>query len=267
MHRLADRRIVITQQFCQQKSFYPSHLAQKCYDHPIDCQQYGAISMAAPLNEEKTLSDRACMRLTQAIVTGELTPGQKLSEADLATRFGISRGPLREAIRQLEGIRLITRIPHAGARVVTLNTNMMRDLYQVREALEGIACRMAAHNMSQADIDNLFQLLDEHEQQIDAVDGQAYFQHEGDFDFHFHIALASGNQLLIDLLAGELYQLLRMCRYRTSQLSQRTRPALRQHRHIAEAIADRDGDLAEILMRRHISGAWKSIQHLMESTP
>ncbi|PID50641.1 MAG: GntR family transcriptional regulator [Proteobacteria bacterium] len=204
------------------------------------------------------------MRLTQAIVTGELLQGQKLCEADLATRFGISRGPLREAIRQLEGRRLVTRIPHAGARVVTLSTHMMRDLYQVREALEGMACRMAAQQMSQNEINKLFILLDSHEKQIDAADGQAYFQSEGDFDFHFHIALASQNEMLIDLLAGELYHLLRMCRYRTSHLATRTRPALQQHRQIAEAIADRDGDLAEILMRRHISGAWKSIQHLME---
>lgn len=220
--------------------------------------------MTLQLDEEKTLSDKASMRLTQAIITGELAQGQKLSEADLATRFGISRGPLREAIRQLEGMRLVTRVPHAGARVVTLNNRMMGDLYRVREALEGMACRMAAQQMTQEEIDALFNLLDHHAEDIAANEGQAYFQSEGDFDFHFHIALGSRNQMLIDLLAGELYQLLRMCRYRTSHLSKRIRPALQQHRQIVEAIADRDGDLAEMLMRRHISGAWKSISQLME---
>ena len=70
--------------------------------------------------------------------------------------------------------------------------------------------------------------------------------------------------MLIDLLAGELYQLLRMCRYRTSRLSSRTRPALQQHRHIVDALTARDGELAEILMRRHISGAWKSISEMMD---
>ncbi len=223
--------------------------------------------MSAQLDEEKTLSDRASARLTQAIVTGELAQGQKLSEADLATRFGISRGPLREAIRQLEGMRLVTRIPHAGARVVTLNNTMMADLYRVREALEGMACRMAAQQMTQAEIDNLFVLLDQHHEQIEASDGTKYFQSEGDFDFHYHIALGSRNQMLIDLLAGELYQLLRLCRHRTSNLRQRPRPALQQHRQIVEAIADRDGDLAEMLMRRHISGAWKSIKQMMEDNP
>lgn len=174
---------------------------------------------------------------------------------------------LREAIRQLEGMRLVTRVPHAGARVVMLDKPMLADLYRVREALEGMACRMAAQAMSQEEIDTLFMLLDRHEEEINAADGLAYFQSEGDFDFHFQIALGSRNQMLIDLLAGELYQLLRMCRYRTSHLAKRTRPALQQHRQIAEAIAERDGDLAELLMRRHISGAWKSISQIMETNP
>ncbi|WP_298609272.1 GntR family transcriptional regulator [uncultured Thiothrix sp.] len=225
------------------------------------------MSAQLDLDEERTLSDKASSRLTQAIVTGELAQGQKLSEADLATRFGISRGPLREAIRQLEGMRLVTRVPHAGARVVMLDKPMLADLYRVREALEGMACRMAAQAMSQEEIDTLFVLLNRHEEAINAADGLAYFQSEGDFDFHFHIALGSRNQMLIDLLVGELYQLLRMCRYRTSHLAKRTRPALQQHRQIAEAIAERDGDLAELLMRRHISGAWKSISQIMETNP
>ena len=69
---------------------------------------------------------------------------------------------------------------------------------------------------------------------------------------------------MIDLLAGELYQLLRMCRYRTSRLAQRTQPALQQHRHIVDALMARDGELAEILMRRHISGAWRTISEMIE---
>lgn len=222
--------------------------------------------MTTQLDEEKTLSDKASSRLTQAIITGELEQGQKLSEADLATRFGISRGPLREAIRQLEGLGLVTRVPHAGARVVTLNNSTMRNLYEVREALEGFACRMAAQNMTDAEVKHLNHLLDEHERQIDASEGQAYYQSEGDLDFHFQIALGSRNQMLIDLLGGELYQLLRMCRYRTSNLANRTRYALQQHRQILDAIANRDGDLAEMLMRRHISGAWKSISQMMENS-
>ncbi|MCB1638438.1 MAG: GntR family transcriptional regulator [Thiothrix sp.] len=220
--------------------------------------------MTAESEEEKTLSDRASTRLTHAIITGELAQGQKLSEAELATRFGISRGPLREAIRRLEGMRLVKRIPHAGARVVTLNKTMMAELYRVREALEGMACRLAAEQMSSTEVASLFELLAEHESQIEAAEGREYLQSEGDFDFHYHIALGSRNQMLIDLLAGDMYQLLRMCRYKTGTMHKRPQLALNQHRQITEAIANRDGDLAELLMRRHISGAWKTISQDMD---
>lgn len=215
--------------------------------------------------KERTLSDKTCLLLTEAIITGELPQGEKLSEADLAKRYGVSRGPLREAIRKLEGMRLVTRIPHAGARVVLLNIDTMADLYQVREALEGMACRIAAESMSDEEIKGLFDLLDRHEEQINEVDGQQYSQNESNFDFHYLIAQGSQNQLLIDLLSGELYHLLRLCRYRTSQLAERTHLALKQHRQIVEAIEARDPDLAELLMRRHISGAWKTIYKLMNS--
>lgn len=216
--------------------------------------------------EERTLSDKVCYKLTQAIIKGKLKQGQKLSEADLATKYEISRGPLREAIRKLEGMRLVTRVPHAGARVVKLNIKTMVNLYQVREALEGMACRTAAKTMTNDEIDILFDLLDGHEEQIKAMDGQQYIQTEGNIDFHYLIAQGSRNELLIDLLSGELYQLLRMCRYRTGKMAERTGPALKQHRQIVEAIADRDPDLAELLMRRHISGAWKTIRKTMEET-
>ena len=223
-----------------------------------------ATSLPYPLKKEQTLSDKVCLELTQAIVTGELPQGEKLSEADLATRYGTSRGPLREAIRKLEGMRLVTRVPHTGARVVNLNIETMADLYQVREALEGMACRVAANTMTQTEITTLNALLDQHEKQINAANGQQYLQSDGDFDFHYLIAKGSKNQLLIDLLSGELYQLLRMCRFRTVKLAKRTTLALQQHRHIMQAIATHDGELAELLMRRHISNAWKTIHKLMD---
>ncbi|MFN3786234.1 MAG: GntR family transcriptional regulator, partial [Thiothrix sp.] len=105
-------------------------------------------TMVVPHTPEGTLADVASTKLTQAIITGELLQGQKLNEAELAERYGIGRGPLREALRQLEGMRLVKRIPHAGARVVELDKEMMADLYAVREALEGMACRMAAQRMT-----------------------------------------------------------------------------------------------------------------------
>jgi DNA-binding GntR family transcriptional regulator len=210
--------------------------------------------------EQGTLADLASHRLAHSIITGELAQGQKLNEAELAERFGMGRGPLREALRHLEGMRLVKRIPNAGTRVVVLDQKTMSDLYAVREALEGMACRLAATQMSDDEIAQLALLLDSHETQIAEQGGGVYSQSEGDLDFHYQIVRGSRNEMLMDLLGSEQYQLLRMCRYRTSRNAQRTLPALRQHRQIVEALAQRDGELAEMLMRRHIQGAWRSIE-------
>jgi DNA-binding GntR family transcriptional regulator len=220
--------------------------------------------MLTNIPKQGTLADTATHRLAQSIVTGELAQGQKLNEAELAERFGMGRGPLREALRHLEGMRLVTRVPNAGARVVVLDRKTLSDLYAVREALEGMACRIAAMQMSDDEIGQLRKLLDRHEAQIKKQGGKVYAQKEGDLDFHYQIVRGSRNQMLMDLLGSEQYQLLRMCRYRTSRNAQRTGPALQQHRQIVEALAQRDGELAEMLMRRHIQGAWRSISEMID---
>src|SRR5512141_1304524 len=119
--------------------------------------------MPIKVPEQSTLADVAAHRLAQSIVTGELAQGQKLNEAELAESFGMGRGPLREALRHLECMRLVKRIPNTGARVVVLDRKTLSDLYGVREALEGMACRIAATQMSDEDISQLSALLDRHE--------------------------------------------------------------------------------------------------------
>ena len=212
------------------------------------------------LKSPQTLSDQLLESLTTAIVKGDIAPGEKISEASLAERFNTSRGPLREAIRRLEGLRLVERIPHAGARVVVLTREELSEIYQIREALEGMAARLAARNMTDKEISELRALLDAHEQGIAESEGKEYFQREGDFDFHYRVIQGARNRRLIDLLCGELYHLIRMYRYRASQAVARPPQALAEHRHILRAIEQRDEELAEMLMRRHISGAGSNIE-------
>lgn len=220
--------------------------------------------MLAKVSHQGTLADNAARQLVHSIITGEIPQGQKLNEAELAERLGMGRGPVREALRHLEGMRLVTRIPNAGARVVVLDRKTLSDLYAVREALEGMACHLAATQMTDDEIAQLSKLLDRHQEQLEKQGGKTYSQSEGDLDFHYQIVRGSRNEMLMDLLGSEQYQLLRMCRYRTSRIAQRTRPALQQHRQIVEALAQRDGELAEMLMRRHIQGAWRSISELID---
>lgn len=217
--------------------------------------------------ESRTLADKVCMQIITAIVTGEIPSGQKISEAELAKLYGISRGPLREAIRRLEGLRLIERKPHIGARVVNLSVKQLLEIYRVREALEGMASRLAAENMSDTEIASLRALLVQHEAGIAEREGQAYFQKEGDLDFHYRIVTGSGNSKLQELLGADLYHLVRMYRYQFSLSSSRPILALREHHQILDAIEARDPELAEMLMRRHISASKRNVEEKLKAEP
>lgn len=209
---------------------------------------------------EATRAEQVFRLIQAAIVCGDIAPGSKISEPELARSYGISRGPLREAIHRLEGQRLLVRIPHVGALVVSLDQRELIELYQIRESLEGMACRLAAERMSQAEIDDLRRLLDSHERDEAFQAGLGYYQQEGDFDFHYRIIQGSGNQTLVQMLCTELYQLLRMYRMQFSAAPNRPAQAFAEHHRILDAIAERDAELAELLMRRHIGASRRNIE-------
>lgn len=213
------------------------------------------FTLAPASTDARTLADRVFARLQDDIVLGVLKPGTKLGEMELAARYGVSRGPLREAIRRLESRRLVERIPHVGTRVAMLTDTDLAEIYRVREALEGLAARLAAENMTEEEISGLGALLAAHERQPGVQDDTAYFQREGDLDFHYRVIQGSHNATLIDLLIGEMYHRVRMYRYQVATVVHRPQKALAEHRRILEAIDARDGEMAELLMRRHISRA------------
>jgi DNA-binding GntR family transcriptional regulator len=214
-------------------------------------QKTQALSITPAIASE-TLAGQALKQLQSAIVKGEIAPGSKISEPELARAYGISRGPLREALHQLEGQKLLVRIPHVGARVVSLSRAELGELYQIRESLEGLACRLAAERMSPEQVQALREVLREHERDEAFQAGRGYYEQEGDFDFHYRIVQASANGMLIRLLCDELYQLARMYRIQHSHTPNRPALAFAEHHRILDAIAEGDGELAELLMRRHI---------------
>lgn len=214
-----------------------------------------------------TSADRVFEALQDAIVRGEIQPGSRVGEAELSERFGTSRGPLREALRRLESRRLVERTPHVGVRVASLDHGALIELYYLREALEGMAARLAAAHMSNEEVNGLRDLLQTHQQDEALQADTAYFQPEGDFDFHYRVIQGSHNSALTQLLIGELYHRIRMYRYQFSAYANRPQKAFAEHQRIVEAIEARDGDLAEMLMRRHISSARQNIEnHLKENS-
>jgi DNA-binding GntR family transcriptional regulator len=218
-------------------------------------------------DETATIADRVYEQLRQAIVEGGIPPGSKISEPEMAARYGISRGPLREAMRRLESTHLVERRPNLGARVITLASEQLLEIYLVREALEGMAARLAAERMSDEAIEELKDLMEQHRRDVAREFWQAYFQKEGDMDFHYRIVQGSGNQRLIGILCDDLYHLARMYRCQFGMGSERARDALKEHELVVDAIADRDGELAEILMRRHIRASRRAVEARLAARP
>jgi len=212
-----------------------------------------------------TAADRVLLAIRTAIVEGNIAAGSKISEPELAKRFDISRAPLREALARLERCHLIERTPNAGARVVKLSLVGLTSLYQLRETLEGMAARLAATQMTEAEIDAVRSLLDHHLSTQRVREGESYYQEAGDVDFHYRLILGSKNPYLINLLCDELYHLVRMYRVQLGMNGPRVSRAFDEHRAILNAIAARDGELAELLMRRHIAASGRNIAlHLQQ---
>jgi DNA-binding GntR family transcriptional regulator len=230
------------------------------------------ILLAAPEEaleptDDRLLADALFGVLSEAIVRGDLTPGMKLSEPRLAAQYRVSRGPLREAIHRLEERRLVVRSPRQGARVVTLSPASVIELFKIREVLEGLAAREAAAHARSDEIDALRAMLATHRLALDKPDAVVYWQDTANADFHFFVARIARSEQLFDLLCNQYYTLFRLYRMQHRLVPGRAQLALREHERIVEAIADGDGELAEMLMRRHVAAARHGIETSVGSEP
>jgi DNA-binding GntR family transcriptional regulator len=207
------------------------------------------------------LAETILAQLLQRIYDGRLSPGAPINEAAIAQEFGVSRGPVREAVRRLQGIQLVTREPYLKARVVTLTQEGARELFEMRMALEGLACRLAAERMDECEIEDLMRELELDRQGAlvgTSVPGVRRF------DLHERIVRASRNSRIVDALCGDLYHLLRMYRRRSGAVPERKSQAYAEHWQIVRALKSRDGELAESLMRSHIA---RASEHLLGTVP
>jgi DNA-binding GntR family transcriptional regulator len=208
-----------------------------------------AINESSLDDVDAPLADVIYQRLLDAIYQGRLPPGSAVNELALAQEFGVSRGPVREAVRRLQGIQLITRQPYTKSRVIVLSTESAIELFELRMALEGMACRLATRRMNDVEIDLLLdELKNNHRPETDEIPEV--------FDIHERIVRACGNSRIINALCGDLYHLLRIYRrHSTSAVIERKEDAYEEHWQILHAMKTRDGALAESLMRSHIGRA------------
>lgn len=205
---------------------------------------------------EGALSNRVFDDLLQAIYSGRIGPGEAINEAAEAKRLNVSRGPVREAVNRLQGIGLLTRVPYVKARVITLDTATVLELFEFRMALEGMACRLATERISETELKELEDQLDDYRRHP-ATQGKR-------FDFHARIAQACRNSRLIAALNEDTFILLKLYRSSSGAVPERKGTAHDEHRQILMAMKSRNPDLAESLMRSHIGRAADHVRNQLE---
>lgn len=204
------------------------------------------------LDNYKPLREIVFETLREAIIQGRLEPGERLMEIQLAEEMGVSRTPVREAIRKLELEGFVVMVPRKGAYVAGVSVKDIVDVFEVRAALEALAAGLAAERATDEEIEEMERAV----LQIYEVSSGNNLNTlvERDTNFHELIYKASRNQRLVQIVIHLKEQIQR---FRTTSLALpgRGRHAVEEHKNIVEAISSRNVELAGNLAREHIETA------------
>lgn len=208
------------------------------------------------MNEYLPLRDVVFNTLRQAILRGELKPGERLMEIQLANKLGVSRTPIREAIRKLELEGLVLMIPRKGAEVAEITEKSLRDVLEVRRALEELSVQLACEKITKEEIRELERVAKEFQQVVKSNDITEIA--EVDVRFHDIIYTATDNQKLIQLLNNLREQ---MYRYRVEYLKRDgVFPQLiAEHEAIIRHIENNEKEKATEVMCRHIDNQVEAV--------
>ncbi|HJC48894.1 MAG TPA: GntR family transcriptional regulator [Candidatus Lachnoclostridium pullistercoris] len=206
-------------------------------------------NLKVTMNEYLPLRDVVFNTLRQAILKGELEPGERLMEIQLAERLGVSRTPIREAIRKLELEGLVLMIPRKGAEVAKISARSLRDVLEVRRALEELAIELACQRMTEEEIDSLQKAQDDFKQAI--AEGDPMKIAETDEHYHGVIYEGTQNAKLIQMLNNLREQ---MYRYRLEYIKDedKRKILILEHERVLRAIRERKVAEAKEAMREHI---------------
>jgi DNA-binding GntR family transcriptional regulator len=213
-----------------------------------------------PVMQRKTVVDMAVEILREKILRGDYPEKSALRQDALAAELGVSRIPVREALRQLEAEGLVTFSPHLGAVVSTLSLDEIEELFNLRALLESELLRQAVDRMNDDVLERAESVLEAYETAFEAGDVLAW----GELNWEFHATLlaVSDRPLTLGVLSTLHNQSDRYMRMQLA-LTHGEHRASGEHRAILEAARDRDADLAALLMSEHILGAGWSLQDFL----
>ncbi len=200
------------------------------------------------LRKHKTLREQIVFSLRESIIRGELKPGTKLTEPELAARLGISRTPIRESFRQLESEGFLTVIPRKGAVVSNITRKDIEDFYELKSLLEGYAARIAAEKMTEKDIGKLIRINEELFDCAEKNNYERFFTKNE--EFHNYFLTLCGNEKLVEIRDAMVKRFLGF-RMAALSLPGRLTESVKQHEQAIKAFKRRDGRLAEAVLVEH----------------
>jgi len=200
-----------------------------------------------PIERHQTLREKILETIREAILKGNLKPGEKVAEPELAERFGISRTPIREAFRQLESEGYLTVIPRKGAVVAALSEQDVQEYYAIKSILEGYAAELAADKLSEKELEKL-EAINERLKKL-ATEGDVKSFYRVHNEFHDLFLKASGNSKLVELIQqlGMKFNRLRMA---SLSVEGRMNISVAEHDKLLEAFRRHDGSTAENLVKK-----------------
>jgi len=203
------------------------------------------------LDGYKPLREIVFESMREAILNGILEPGERLMEIQLAEEMGVSRTPVREAIRKLELENFVVMIPRKGAYVAGVSSKDVADVFEIRSALEGLAAGLAAERITEDELEQMERVLFFRASEIE-MDLEQFVK--SDTDFHALVYKASRNERLIQILANLREQIQR---FRATSLAVpgRHKLAIEEHRMIVEALRNHNSEEAQSLAMAHIVAA------------
>lgn len=214
-----------------------------------------------PRLDNLTLRERVHEHLKQEILANRYRPGAELLEVPLSEELGVSRGPIREALRSLESEGLVTITPRRGAVVVSLTKRDFLEAYQVREALEALGVRLAVPRLTAAALAGLDERLDDMARCAANGDVDAFF--DANAAFHEAFVEASENRKLIEVYRRLMAQ---MGPYRrpSARLRGKVERSIAEHRQILIAARRRDVEAAVALLMKHVEVPQRTLERMSD---
>ena len=208
---------------------------------------------------DKSLRGRVFQQIRENILSGKYKDGMELREIALGEELGVSRTPVREALRQLELEGLVKIVPNKGAYVTSINAKDIKDIYKMRSMLEGLCARWATEHITDEQIDELEEVILLSEFHLKrGKEGQTQQVTELDGKFHEILYDASNSRILKHVLS-DFHKYVRMVRKASVADPARAEKSIEEHKDILHAIKNRDANAAEILANAHMMNVMKNL--------